>query len=92
YMLWSVDGFPLIGNGSASYAPPVLNELRSGTAGFPDAASVQLLRGKGFRTVVVHRSRVPGTAWQGAPDKPVDGLGITRVDRGDVVVFDLTTG
>lgn len=89
YMLWSTDGFGRIANGSASYTPPALNELRTATASFPDAASVAYLRQRGFRTVVVHRSRIAGTPWAGAADKGVDGLGITRRDAGDVVVFDL---
>lgn len=89
YMLWSTDGFPRIGNGSASYAPKSLDLLRQQTTAFPDAASVALLRGQGFRTVVVHRDRVAGTPWQDAADKPVDGLGITRREAGGVVVFDL---
>ena len=89
YLWWSTDGFPRIGNGNGSYAPPELVSLREQTGGFPDAASVELLRRRGYRTVVVHRSLVPGTAWELAPDRPVDGLGITRTDAGDVVLFDL---
>jgi hypothetical protein len=89
YMLWSTDGFPRIANGGASYTPKALEELRRQTTGFPDAASVALLRSLGFRTVVVHRDRLAGTPWQGAADRPVDGLGITRTDDGDVVVYDL---
>jgi hypothetical protein len=90
YMLWSTDGFPSIANGSASYAPKSLDLLRQQTATFPDPASVALLRGEGFRTVVVHRDRIQGTPWAGAVERPVDGLGITRVEVGDLVVFDLT--
>ncbi len=90
YMLWSTDGFPQIANGSASYTPPQLNELRAATTGFPDPGSVAVLRDFGFRTVVAHRDRLPGTPWDGAADRPVDGLGITRTDYGDVIVFDLT--
>jgi hypothetical protein len=90
YMLWSTDGFPRIGNGGASYTPKSLELLRQQTAGFPDPASVQLLRGQGFRTVVVHRDRIAGTPWAAAADKPVDGLGIGRRDLGVIVVFDLS--
>jgi hypothetical protein len=89
YMLWSTDGYPKIANGGASYTPKSLELLRQQTVGFPDAASVQLLSSEGFRTVVVHRDRIPGTPWAAAADKPVDGLGITRRDEGNVVVFDL---
>jgi hypothetical protein len=90
YMLWSTDGFPRIANGGASYTPKSLELLRQQTAGFPDASSVQLLRGQGFRTVVVHRDRIAGTPWAAAADKPVDGLGISRRDLGVIVVFDLS--
>jgi hypothetical protein len=38
---------------------------------------------------VVVRSRAVGGTWQEAADRPVDGLGIGRDDRGDGVVFDL---
>lgn len=89
FMWWSTDGFPRIGNGNGSYAPPELMAIRNDTAGFPDADSVALLRDLGFRTVVVHRAMVPGTVWAAAADKPVDGLGITRTDAGPVVLFDL---
>ena len=89
YLWWSTAGFPRTGNGAGSYAPPAQVVLREQTGGFPDAASVKLLRGLGFRTVVVHRALVPGTAWELAPDRPVDGLGITRADAGDVVLFNL---
>mgnify|MGYP000094198635 CR=1 FL=1 len=90
YMLWSTDGFVPIANGGASYTPQRLRDLRAQTAGFPDPASLQALRDYGIETVVVHRDRLPGTPWDGAADRPVDGLGITRDDRGDVVLFDLT--
>jgi hypothetical protein len=90
YMLWSTDGFVPIANGGASYTPQGLRDLRAQTVGFPDRASVQVLREAGVRTVVVHRDRLPGTPWDGAADRPVDGLGITRTDHGDAVVFDLT--
>ena len=89
YLWWSTDGFPRLGNGNGSYVPPELASLREQTGGFPDRASVALLRSRGYRTVLVHRSLVPGTAWAAAPDRPVDGLGISRQDAGDVVVFDL---
>lgn len=89
YMLWSTDGFVPIANGGASYTPQALRDLRAQTVGFPDAASVQVLREVGIRTVVVHRNRLPGTPWDGAADRSVDGLGVTREDLGEVVVFEL---
>lgn len=88
YMHWSTDGFPAIANGSGSFGPPQLEEFRTLVA-FPDAASVGVLRQRGIRTVVVHRRTAPGTPWEAAADKPVDGLGIVRRDLGEAVVFDL---
>lgn len=88
YMLWSTDGFPLIANGAGSFDPPVLKELRA-LGGFPDASSVAVLRARGIRTVVVHRRNAPGTPWEAAFDRPVDGLGIGREDVGGAVLFDL---
>jgi hypothetical protein len=89
YMLWSTDGFPKIANGGASYTPKSLEALRQQTAGFPNPTSITLLRNEGFRIVVMHRDRLPGTPWEGAADRPIDGLGISRRDEGSVVVFDL---
>lgn len=89
YMLWSTDGFPLIGNGSASYSSKTLELLRQETASFPDPASIERLRTVGFRTVVVHRDRVAGTPWDGAADRPIDGLGIRRHQDGATVIFDI---
>ena len=43
-----------------------------------------------FRIVVLHRERLPGTAWEGAAERLVDGFGISRRDAGDVVIFDLS--
>jgi hypothetical protein len=39
--------------------------------------------------VVLVRSRAVGSAWKGAADKPVTGLGIERLDLGDAVVYRL---
>jgi hypothetical protein len=89
YMLWSTDGFPKIANGGASYTPRSLEQLRQQTVGFPNPTSIELLRNEGFRIVVLHRDRLPGTPWENAASLPTDGLGITRRDVGDVVVFDL---
>lgn len=88
YMLWSTDGFPRIANGNASYLPPGLAAVRGLTA-FPDAGSVQLLRSRGYRTVVLHTDRAAGTPWAGAAQRPVDGLGVTVRQIGSLVVYDL---
>jgi hypothetical protein len=88
-MLWSTDGFPTLANGNSGFNPPSQEALRRQTKAFPDADSVAVLRQRGIRTVVVVRSRAPGTAWAKAADKPIDGLGIARLDLGDAVVYEL---
>jgi hypothetical protein len=89
--LWSVDGFPDIANGSSGYIPPGLFELRKTVESFPDAASVAYLRGRGIRTVVVER-HPHFVSWpENAPalTNPVDGLGITREDQPEVILYHL---
>jgi hypothetical protein len=88
YMLWSTQGFPLIANGAGSFDPPVLGRLR-GLERFPDAESVAVLREQGIKTVVVHREAAVGTPWEGAAERPADGLGLTRRDEGEAVVYEL---
>ena len=88
-MFWSTQGWPVIANGSSGFDPPYQAELRDQVKGFPDAAAVAALRGRGVRTVVLSRTRAAGTPWEGAADRNVSGLGVTRHDLGDAVVFDL---
>lgn len=88
-MFWSTAGFPALVNGASGFTPTSLADLRARTAGFPDAASIELLRRHGVRTVVVLRNRIPGTPWQQAADKPVTTLPLTRSERGGAVVFRL---
>ncbi len=88
-MFWSTAGFPALVNGSSGFTPASLAELRAGTAGFPDRRSVDLLRRRGVRTVVMLRDRLPGTPWQGAADKSVAGLPLSRTALAGAVVFRL---
>ncbi len=88
-MLWSTDGWPELANGSSGFDPPSQARLREDTEPFPDAASVAALRARGVRTVVLVRSRAAKTPWEQAADRPVDGLGIERLDLGDAVVYRL---
>ncbi|MGE5830562.1 MAG: hypothetical protein ACM30G_19670 [Micromonosporaceae bacterium] len=89
-MLWSTDGFPKIVNGLASFTPASQQETRDAAMSFPDPASVGYLRAHGIRTVLVVRQWLPGTPWQEVLRRPVDGLGITREDLPDAVVFHLS--
>jgi hypothetical protein len=87
YVYWSIDGFPKIANGVASFTPNAYGEIVSATATFPDAASVAYLRRLDFRSVVLHLDRAPGTPWQDTANRSVAGLGIARQDEGDLAVY-----
>jgi hypothetical protein len=88
-MLWSTSRFQPVANGTAPFVPQRQEELRRVSASFPDAASIQYLRGRGITTVVLLRDRIAGTPWERAGDVPVDALGIQREDVADAVVFRL---
>jgi hypothetical protein len=87
--LWSTDGFPQVANGSSGVSPDSQNETRERTKSFPDADSVAYLRRLGVKTVVWYADFGPGSAWQDAPNRPVDGLGITKEQVDDDWVFHL---
>jgi MFS family permease len=89
YVLWSADGFPKIVNGRASVDPTSFTKLTEEVHDFPDAASVARLRELGVRSVVLHPYLLTGTSWHDAATKSIDGLGVTRTRRGDLVVIDL---
>ena len=89
-MLWSTDRFADMVNGGSGLVPAEQDRARRAAQSFPDAASVNYLRGIGVKTVVVVRSRAGGTRWQQAETLPIDGLGITREVRPDAVVFTLS--
>lgn len=80
--------YPLV-NGSSGFAPTGLGALRQSVAPFPDPASVQLLRQQGVRQVVLLPAYAAGTAWEGAENRPVDSLPLTRRVVGDAVVYEL---
>jgi hypothetical protein len=99
-LLWSIAaGLPDTVNGTGSFEPALLAEVREVTAGWPDAASVALLRDLGVASVVWHADRAAGTAVAEAGVRATDPevlerLGLTRtVARdpvaGDVVVWHL---
>ena len=88
-MLWSTAGYPEIANGASSVVTPVRDKVRTVAQTFPSQQSVAALRALGVRSVVVVRSRVPGTPYEGALNAPVDGLGISRTDVGPDVLFRL---
>ncbi len=88
-MLWSTDRFADVVNGGSGVVPQEQAITRETVQGFPDARSIEYLRGLGVRTVVVLPDRVADTPWQDAANLPIDGLGITREVLPDAVVFHL---
>jgi hypothetical protein len=95
-MLWGTDGWPVLANGSAGWDPKDQNTLREQAKTFPDQVSIEALRARGIRTVIIVPSRAvndeylpDGAAWLNAARRPVDGLGITRTDLGEAVIYDL---
>jgi hypothetical protein len=86
-MFWTTDRFPKIVNGGSGFTPNRQAELRQLAEAFPDPESIDRLREIGVKSVVVLRGRAYGSRYQKAVDADVTGLGITRQDLGDVVVY-----
>ncbi|WP_425553466.1 hypothetical protein [Dactylosporangium salmoneum] len=86
-MLWSTDGFPKMVNGGSGFTPSNQEILRLNMEQFPDEATVTQLREMKIRTVVVLRDEAAGTPYARAVDAPIDGLGITRTEQGDVITY-----
>jgi hypothetical protein len=89
YVFWSTDGFPDIVNGRSSVQPAFTQKLIEGMDGFPDRASVALLRENGVRSVVLHLARVDGTPQEDAARRPVAGLRISRRRDGPLLIYDV---
>ncbi|SCL60588.1 hypothetical protein GA0070606_3297 [Micromonospora citrea] len=88
-MLWSTTKFQDIVNGGSGFTPRQLDEVRRVSLSFPDQTSVDYLRVLGVRNVLLMRDQIAGTPWEVTIDAPVDGLGITREEMGQVVVYRL---
>lgn len=88
-VLWVTDNFAKIVNGVASFNPRVHAEIRDATVNFPDSASVEYLQGIGIRTVVLVDEWAYNTPWEDASDRHITGLGITRTQIDNVVVYHL---
>jgi hypothetical protein len=88
-MLWSTDRFEPIVNGNSGFITRRLAGAREVTAAFPDPNSIDYLRELGVRTVILLPGRAVGTPWERAASIPVDGLGITREEVGEAVVYRL---
>lgn len=85
--LWATDRFPAMVNGGSSFNPPDRQRIREAMRHFPDAASIDMLRAAGVRSVVVVRNAVAGTPFEKALTAPSDGLGLTRQHVGDDIVY-----
>jgi hypothetical protein len=88
-MLWTTNGYPRISNGIVTWVPTTQEQIRSVSTAFPDQASVDYLRQMGIRAVLVVRGWLPGTRWEAVPDRPVDGLGITREEIDGNILYRL---
>jgi hypothetical protein len=89
-MLWTTDRFEPIVNGNSGFVTRRLEDVRRTAASFPDQASVVYLRELGVRTVILLPGRAAGTPWDRAATVPIEGLGITREEVGEAVVYRLT--
>ncbi|MEV0427695.1 hypothetical protein [Micromonospora sp. NPDC050495] len=88
-MLWSTSRFQDVVNGGSGFTPETQAKVRDVSVGFPDLPSIDYLRQLGVKNVVVLRDRLGGTPWEGMLERPSDGLGVTREEVGDAVVFRL---
>ncbi len=89
-MLWSTSRFQDMVNGGSGFTPVLQARVREVAVTFPDQYSVDYLRQLEVKTVVVLPDRLGGTPWEGLLDRPTDGLGITREEVGDAVVYRLS--
>lgn len=93
YLLWSTAGFPEMVNGRTSFEPTLPGRIAAAAEGFPSAESILRLRGFGVRTVVVHADLEPFAVGRAARLRPIPvGSGVTREQRGSLVVFRLPAG
>ncbi|WP_244365650.1 hypothetical protein [Micromonospora echinofusca] len=88
-MLWTTSRFQDVVNGGSGFTPQQLSDVRRVTQSFPDPTSVEYLRTLGVRNVVLLRDHLGGTPWEATVNLPVDGMGITREDMGQAVVYRL---
>lgn len=90
-MLWSTTKFQRMVNGNSGFYPTDQQQTRQAAKSFPDQPSVDYLRQLGIKYVLVVKDRAAGGDYAKAAslDTPVDGLGITRVDQGDTILYTL---
>lgn len=88
-MMWLTENFQPVVNGGSGFIPAKTQEVRELTKNFPDAASVDLLRSLGVKTVVVLRDQSRGTPYEAALTASGESLGVKREERSDAVIFTL---
>jgi hypothetical protein len=86
---WGVGRVPKMANAASSFDPQVILDIRSAARAFPDVGSVRFLRRIGVRSMILHRKLAVGTDWKDTAARSIAGLGITRRDDGNLVVYDL---
>lgn len=89
YLLWSTDGFPDMINGRSSTNPVFTADVIRRARDFPDPPSVHYLRRVGVRSVVLHPRRTRRSPQEGASQRPIRGLGLTRRRAGGVIVYEV---
>ncbi|HLY93405.1 MAG TPA: hypothetical protein VKP14_01010, partial [Gaiellaceae bacterium] len=87
YAYWGIGSFPRMANAASSFDPAVVTGIRETSKVFPNPESVRFFRRLGIRSVVLHRDLARGTPWQAVPRRSIAGLGITRRNEGDLVVY-----
>ena len=104
WQYFSTDGFPKIPIGNSTFDMPAVDDLRGGMKGFPDKASIEKLRYYKIKTVVLHLGTIKdlppehGLEIPEPPDpaaaaaKPVAGLGVTRRQVGQSVIYEIGPG
>lgn len=88
FTFWSVEGFPEIANGLASFTPEMLERIRGRAEDFPDQGSVAFLHSLGIETVVVHTDLMDQTQTTRFATAYEDFSGEV-IRRGSVLVFSL---
>ncbi|MGH2933712.1 MAG: hypothetical protein ACRDL2_04250 [Gaiellaceae bacterium] len=89
YAYWGIGPFPRMANAASSFDPVVVADIRRASTNFPNPPSVRFFRRLGIRTVILHRSLARRTPWRDVAGRSIVGLGITRSDTGDLVVYRL---
>jgi hypothetical protein len=89
YVYWSTDRFPETVNGWGGFVPTSDVQFDQISLDFPDSTSVQMLRSRGIRTVILHPDLAAGTPWANAAVRSVRGLPLMREYRGGVVIYHL---